>query len=495
MSQIQNVHASLKIKSVSGSQCWEVHSSTVVRNKQNGKLFCFDYVSPLESSNEQFYEEVVEEAVWKALLGHKSCFVFCGASGTGKTHTLFGNQSTLGVVHCACESVFSLIEDSPGEKFLVRCRYLEFSESEVYDLFAQGKPQVRLFEDRNQVRFDGATELVCKSLYELNQAIATANSRKKHSLGKSGHQRNTTTCYFQIIVESQKNSEILVGGVDFLDLTAESKSTHELQVTLSKLAKTKLVSDYSSDKVTLSLKNTLQGSARLYIVAAVDFECSEESFRTMHFSEKCRQIKQCIAFRKPRKELTLLYQYQNNLKQILTQIKEIKDSKTPNDNSIEDLENLHQQIASSILVSENLRREKFLCLSSYSDESKCSVRLTLWRDSQMSSKHSMKPDSDFDLLSPNTPRGFMFLDQVEENDSLGSLDTIGSIPEEPQANECSVLEPNSNSISMVSETVPPPHPHWVKVILFQESTIRDLQSQLNSVSAENSKLRKLLAGL
>ena len=66
---------------------------------------------------------------------HGTVFAY-GMTGTGKTFSMQGTQSSPGVIPLAITDIFSYIRETPSREFLLRVSYLEIYNEKIHDLLS-----------------------------------------------------------------------------------------------------------------------------------------------------------------------------------------------------------------------------------------------------------------------------------------------------------------------------------------------------------------------
>lgn len=115
------------------------------------KQFTFDQVFDWTSNQAEIYEESAAPIISNVLEGYNGTIFAYGQTGTGKTHTMAGNEhdhKQRGIMPRAFEDVFKSIDgDSCKTQFLVRASYLEIYNEEIRDLLSKNpKNKLELHE-------------------------------------------------------------------------------------------------------------------------------------------------------------------------------------------------------------------------------------------------------------------------------------------------------------------------------------------------------------
>eukprot|EP00744_Colponema_vietnamica_P007300 GILI01010521.1.p1 GENE.GILI01010521.1~~GILI01010521.1.p1 ORF type:complete len:781 (-),score=204.90 GILI01010521.1:102-2444(-) len=107
-------------------------------NSREGLLYNYDYFFPEEASQLDIFQSVGVEMVLLTLDGYSSNVVAFGASGTGKTHTMFGSDHEAGLIQLATKELFQRIEAfGPQRSYNVSMAYWEMNCDKIEDALGQ----------------------------------------------------------------------------------------------------------------------------------------------------------------------------------------------------------------------------------------------------------------------------------------------------------------------------------------------------------------------
>ena len=114
----------------------------IVRPGEEGgpeqKIFTYDAVYGIESTQQQVYDETGFPLVESVIGGYNGTIFAYGQTGCGKTHTMVGlrDRENQGIIPNAFAHIYGFIDDQSNveKKFLVRCAYVEIYNEEIRDL-------------------------------------------------------------------------------------------------------------------------------------------------------------------------------------------------------------------------------------------------------------------------------------------------------------------------------------------------------------------------
>ncbi|CAL9145289.1 unnamed protein product [Musa hybrid cultivar] len=114
-----------------------------VRSAGTRKEFVLDRVFHPESTQEDVFREV-KPILRSALDGHNVCILAYGQTGTGKTHTMEGNNGLPGIVPRAIEELFHQISRDESASFTLSMSMLEVYMGSLRDLFVHRRSPARV---------------------------------------------------------------------------------------------------------------------------------------------------------------------------------------------------------------------------------------------------------------------------------------------------------------------------------------------------------------
>ncbi|URE31571.1 KISc [Musa troglodytarum] len=114
-----------------------------VRSAGTRKEFVLDRVFHPESTQEDVFREV-KPILRSALDGHNVCILAYGQTGTGKTHTMEGNNGRPGIVPRAIEELFHQISQDESASFTLSMSMLEVYMGSLRDLFVHRRSPARI---------------------------------------------------------------------------------------------------------------------------------------------------------------------------------------------------------------------------------------------------------------------------------------------------------------------------------------------------------------
>ncbi|XP_077638129.1 kinesin-like protein KIF15-A [Lonchura striata] len=282
--------------------CLSVLSSNTIRlhSKPEPKIFTFDYVANMETTQESVFSSVAKNIVESCMNGYNGTIFAYGQTGSGKTFTMMDSASA--------------------------------------GLFLREHIKKGVF-------VDGAVEQVLSSAAEAYQVLTTGWRNRRVASTSMNRESSRSHAVFTITVESmEKNNEVVNIRSSLLNLvdlagSERQKDTHteglrlkeagNINRSLSCLGQviTALVDVgngkqrhicYRDSKLTFLLRDSLGGNAKTCIIANVHpgSKCFGETLSTLNFAQRAKLIKN---------KAVVNEDTQGNVSQLQAEVKKLKE--------------------------------------------------------------------------------------------------------------------------------------------------------------------------
>ncbi|KAK3264358.1 kinesin-like protein [Cymbomonas tetramitiformis] len=271
-----------------------------VQHRSKEKRYTFDVVFGKQSTNEEVYDLTVGRMVADVMSGRSATVFAYGATGSGKTHTMVGNEHDPGLMVLAVTSIFRNVrsmKQTDGE-YTVSCSYLEVYNEVIYDLLVQKSTALDLREDPNgNVKVSGLRSLEVSDVKDIMKLLETGNARRKTESTKA----NATSSRSHAVLEIQVNhasrpgvhAQSTLGKLALVDLAGSERAAETgnagqklrdgANINKSLLALANCINalgkatggrslgyvPYRHSKLTRLLKDGLSGNSRTCMVATV----------------------------------------------------------------------------------------------------------------------------------------------------------------------------------------------------------------------------------
>ena len=301
--------------------------------------YAFDSVFDSSASQMDVYHRTAKPFIPRVLAGFNVTVFAYGATSAGKTHTMFGSsradeaasRAEAGIIPNAIGDLFHLIEDkkevsSTGEKWEVNMSYIEVYNEQIYDLLVAvptGKIlSIREDQERGIVMIAGVIEQKVDALDEVMKLLALGNRNRKteatmanqvssrshailqlnviHTFRSSGGKETSVESKLSLIdlAGSERASATNNRGVRLMEGASINKSLLALANCINALAENSGTGKkgnvkFRDSKLTLLLKNSLEGRSNLVIIANINpsHVTLEDSHNTLKYANRAKNIK------------------------------------------------------------------------------------------------------------------------------------------------------------------------------------------------------------
>ncbi|XP_075159680.1 kinesin-like protein at 61F [Haematobia irritans] len=330
------------------------------------KKFTFDRTFGPESRQVDVYSAVVGPLIEEVLSGY-NCTVFAyGQTGTGKTHTMVGNQSAelkssweddsdIGIIPRALCHLFDELRMMEVE-FSMRISYLELYNEELFDLLStDDNTKIRIFDDstkKGSVIIQGLEEIPVHSKDDVYKLLEKGQERRRTASTLMNAQSSRSHTVFSILVHIKENGidgeEMLkIGKLNLVDLAGSenvSKAGNEKAVrvretvninqsllTLGRVI-TALVErtphiPYRESKLTRLLQESLGGRTKTSIIATISpgHKDVEETLSTLEYAHRAKNIQNKPEVNQKLTKKTVLKEYTEEIDKLKRDLMAARD--------------------------------------------------------------------------------------------------------------------------------------------------------------------------
>jgi len=328
-------------------------NTTKVANTLNshGESYTFDKVFDAGASNYDVYRESGTQKIVKCVTceGHHGAAFAYGKTGSGKTHTMVGNDSEDGVISLALRDFFQFVEKRVDSAALrVKVSYLEVYNEECRDLLAGIATESNMVKDNYEsdnytsrpakkshyrlddiqifdgnaasgVIFRGLTEVVVSSANDALVLVKGGEMNRRVESTGANERSSRSHSVFRIVLEFHGSD--VYGSLSLVDLAGQeslrstlaegerltegnyiNKSLSTLGLVIWKLSENTSAGPgkalkhipYRDSKLTRILRQSLSGHARLAIICTVSSSSNDanETCNTLKFAARAKRIKQ-----------------------------------------------------------------------------------------------------------------------------------------------------------------------------------------------------------
>ena len=318
------------IESVSVINSTSLTVSAENYTKKNNQIkyqqFFFDHVFDKNASQQEIYNKTTKPLLEKIIEGFNATVFAYGATGSGKTYTMLGNnQNERGIMPRSVSDLFKLLQKQKNKEFRIQVSYVEIYNEEIRDLLGN-REELKLHEDPVKgVLLQGVKELYVENadnffdiLYKGNmkrtvgKTNANETSSRSHALlrinienkDKEGPNSLKINCGRFILVDlagSEKNNPAINSNNNLSNnknaLRQQegakiNQSLLNLGICINALASKSKFIPWRNSKLTHILKDYIGGNSKVVMISTISpsLFCLDETLNTLNYSNRAKNI-------------------------------------------------------------------------------------------------------------------------------------------------------------------------------------------------------------
>ena len=298
----------------------------IVVTKYHTKEFEFDFVFDESTTQDEVYTNTTKMLLDNIMHGYNSTVFAYGATGSGKTYTMVGNDDSPGLMIKAIQDLFEKVKEQQmnDKYYTIKLSYIEVFNETLKDLLIDKQTQmldIRDSPDKGTVII-GATIIEVKDETYAFELLRDGNKRRREKPTEFNKNSSRSHAVLQIYVEVEEKSnhdmnvnELTFGKFIMVDLAGSErvtamakrdKDTESGSINKSLLALSKCIASlvsnskskhvhipYRESKLTRILKDSLGGNSRILMIATVSPSLlnKEETLFTLQYANKAKNIK------------------------------------------------------------------------------------------------------------------------------------------------------------------------------------------------------------
>jgi len=286
--------------------------------------FAFDRVFDENASQIELFENTTKFLLPGVLNGFNATVFAYGPTGSGKTHTMIGNErSGHGVLILTVIQLFYLMESQRNEKqFKLSVSYLEVYNEQIHDLLSETTQNLELREDKDkQVVVSNLSVHYPVSVESVMDLLNKGNQKRIQFETDANSESSRSHAVFQLTIEqtdrtAHVKANVKIGKLSLIDLAGSERAaktnnrgvrlTEGANINRSLLALGNCINalanstsakplfvPYRDSKLTRILKDSLGGNCRTVMIATVSpsFTSYEDTLNTLKYADRAKQIK------------------------------------------------------------------------------------------------------------------------------------------------------------------------------------------------------------
>jgi kinesin family protein 18/19 len=339
--KVENLYAS----------AFEVTGNKLSANTGKNYLeYSFDQIYQEEVGNQEIYYDILKGDMKKILKGKWLTMMTYGTSGSGKTHTIFGDSigKERGLVYFASDQLFKLFKKKKIS-FEMTCCLLEIYNENITNLLPFNKSRVDLLEDEyGEIILQHAQRVEVQSSDELKK-IVEAGAQSRHIAENFSNKRSSRSHMIVLLeISFHYKGELRHTKVAFLDLAGSERMVLDKKelmreganINRSLLALTNCISilaeknskkhvPYRDSKLTRILKDFMahENIIKFLVCLKQEKRFLEESLITLNYAYRAQKIeksKNLVKF-----QVNSVKYYKHKITQLEKELKLLKKNKHP----------------------------------------------------------------------------------------------------------------------------------------------------------------------
>ena len=295
----------------------------IIKKDYESKGFHFDTVLNSDTTQVQAYQSTAKPVVQSVLCGYNASILAYGQTGTGKTHTMVGEEGeNKGIIPRALEDVLDAVHTDPEFSYTINIGFVQVYMEMLQDLLFPDSPTpIRIREDPTEgVYLTGNTWKSVHSLSDCMSLLKLGDQNRNSAFTSMNAQSSRSHAVFMVKIEkryqrsedNERNSAVIASTLNLVDLAGservkKSKATglrfdEAKNINLALLAlgnciqaladkKSKYV-PYRDSKLTRLLANSLGGSSKTSLIVTIGPSISNvtETISTLNFGTRAMKI-------------------------------------------------------------------------------------------------------------------------------------------------------------------------------------------------------------
>ena len=293
-------------------------------SRSKHQSLAFDFVFDKFESQKQIFNNTTKFLIDGIINGFNATVFAYGATGSGKTYTMLGNEENEGIMPLTLKELFTKIKNYPNRIYNIKLCYLEIYNENIKDLLLNGNDNLDLREDPNKgIIINNITEIEVKSAEHILNILKMGNKNRTTESTNANETSSRSHAILQILVSyKEKNSgityEIKFGKLSLIDLAGSERASmtqnqgirlfeganiNRSLLSLGNCIKAlceqnekgnkKIYVPFRDSKLTRLLKDSLGGNSRTVMIATISpfIKSFDDTYNTLMFANKAKNIK------------------------------------------------------------------------------------------------------------------------------------------------------------------------------------------------------------
>ncbi|KAL0453198.1 UNVERIFIED_CONTAM: Kinesin-like protein KIN-7O [Sesamum latifolium] len=208
---MERIHVSVRARPLSAEDAkaspWRISGNSIFIPNQPSK-FEFDQIFGEDCKTQDVYRARTRDIVAAAVSGFNGTVFAYGQTSSGKTHTMRGSKSELGVISLAVHDLFNIIQQDMDREFLLRMSYMEIYNEEINDLLAPEHRKLQIHESIERGIFvAGLREEIVASADQVLELMEFGESHRHIGETNMNVYSSRSHTIFRMIIESREKTD------------------------------------------------------------------------------------------------------------------------------------------------------------------------------------------------------------------------------------------------------------------------------------------------
>ena len=322
-----------KNNQLNSNSIFEVNKKTLyvndIKHHKKEKIYNFDNIFTEKNNNKDVFDLAIKPIINNVINGYNSTALAYGVTGTGKTHTIFGDflNGEEGIAIKACDYLFKKLSSKYFEDdYIIKVSYIEIYNENVIDLLnneSNSSMSLLIIEDPIKgIYCPNVKEYIINNSSELKRLISQGNKRRTMAPTNQNKFSSRSHAILQISLERKSfnektnNFDIFFSKFLIVDLAGSERGGQEkgkrreeganINKSLFTLGSCiNILSDknkngkfipYRDSKLTRLLKDSLGGNILTVMLVCVSpcIQSYDESISSLNYATRAKKIKKCI---------------------------------------------------------------------------------------------------------------------------------------------------------------------------------------------------------
>ena len=288
--------------------------------KEKAAKYHYDFVFGENSSQSKVYKTTTYNLLTKVLEGYNATIFAYGATGTGKTYTMVGDKTNLGIMIRAIKDLFALVEGMKSEEknFNIKISYIEIYNEIIKDLLSVNNNSiVDLISDSNKglILRNALIKQVSNECEAFNLIMRgnknrteknteyNNNSSRSHAIlniyieseeKENNHKQKKSFGKFMLIDLAGCEKTSFINNIINKEVGSINKSLLALNKCINLLvAKNRGFIPWRESNLTRLLQESLGGNGKIVMIATISMALTafDETMFTLQFANKAKKLK------------------------------------------------------------------------------------------------------------------------------------------------------------------------------------------------------------